>query len=400
VKLDDLERWTYTANDVPATNSYFGGLHVGANNGFRIDPGHTLTNKSALRDPLDLTANLKQTDGRPMVITEAAWTNPNLGQSEGPFLMAAYQSLTGGDATYWFAMGEKQWLLDPRRTFWKVGDSYALDKWSTNTPMCLGMFPAFSIAFRRGYVREADRPAVYEERAMEDLYARKVPIISEGGKYDPNRDAGSFSPRSTIKQEVDRLAFLVGPVRVKFGGDPANSRVEDLSKYIDREKGVVRSLTGEIEMDYRRGVCTVKAEKFAGACGFLKDAGGAGGGFDLGAVKLRSGNAYATIAAVAMDDAPLTASKQILVQVGTTARLTGWATRPARFKADAGGRGEDVDGEVIVNTGAPPWQIGNTHATLTLNNAVIDKGNHQLCWCAPTRLCRSAVGRFGVDGPP
>src|SRR3954467_10373127 len=32
VKLDDLERWTYTATDVPAANIYYGGLHVGANN--------------------------------------------------------------------------------------------------------------------------------------------------------------------------------------------------------------------------------------------------------------------------------------------------------------------------------------------------------------------------------
>ncbi|HEY7116814.1 MAG TPA: hypothetical protein VH475_09520, partial [Tepidisphaeraceae bacterium] len=139
VKLDDLERWTYTATDVSAVNSYFNGMHVGKNNGFRIDPGHYMTNHSALRDPLELTANLKQTVGRPMLITEAAWTHPNLYQTEGPFLMCAYQSLSGVDVTYWFAMGERQWLLDPRRMFWKVGDSYALDKWSTNTYSCLGM---------------------------------------------------------------------------------------------------------------------------------------------------------------------------------------------------------------------------------------------------------------------
>jgi len=371
VKLDDLERWTYTATDVSATNSYFGGLHVGKNNGFRIDPGHYLTSKSALHDPVDLTANLKQTAGKPMLVTEAAWTHPNLYQSEGPFLMAAYQSLTGVDATYWFSAGEKQWLLDPRRTFWKVGDSYALDKWSIDTPTCVGMFPAFAMAFRQGLIKQSDRPAVYEERSMQDLYDRKVPIVSEGGKYDPNRDAGSFSPRSKIRQEVDRLAFLVGPVVVKYGGDPANSRTVGLSKYIDREQGVVRSLTGEIETDWKRGVCTVKAEKFAGVCGFLKDAGGAGRVFELGAVTIRSDDDYATIAAVAMDDAPLSTSKQVLVQVGTTARLTGWETRPARFKAEGGGKGADVDGEEIVNTGSPPWQVAATRATVTLSNPYI-----------------------------
>jgi len=30
-------------------------------------------------------------------------------QSEGPFLVAAYQSLSGIDAFYWFATGEEDW---------------------------------------------------------------------------------------------------------------------------------------------------------------------------------------------------------------------------------------------------------------------------------------------------
>jgi hypothetical protein len=160
---------------------------------------------------------------------------------------------------------------------------------------------------------------------------------------------------------------------VRFGGDPANSRAVDLSKYIDREKGVVRSLTGQIETDWKRGVCTVKAEKFAGVCGFLKDAGGGHRPFELGVVSVHSDNDYAAIAVVAMDDAPLATSKQILVQVGTTARLTGWETRAATFKAEGGGRGAEVNGEEIVNTGSPPWRVAATRATITLKNAGIRK---------------------------
>jgi hypothetical protein len=232
------------------------------------------------------------------------------------------------------------------------------------------MFPAYSIAFRNGLIKQADRPAVYEERAMTDLYQRKVPIISEGGKFDPNRDAGSFAPQSSIKQEVDRLAFLVGPVLVKFGGDPAKSKVEDLSKYIDRAAGTVKSLTGQIEMDGKRGVCTVKADAFAGVCGFLKEAGGS---FDLGVVTIKSDNNYATIGVVAMDGQPLAASKKVLVQVGTTAKLTGYATKPAEFPAEGGGKGKTIQGEQIVDNGKPPWAIANTRATFTLRNPALTK---------------------------
>jgi hypothetical protein len=373
VKLDDLERWTYTATDVPAANIYYGGLHVGKNNGYRIDPGHYLTNESVLRNPRELMNNLKQTVGRPMVITEAAWTHPNLYQTEGPFLMSAYHGLTGVDATYWFAMGARQWLTDPRRLFWKVGDSYAVDKWSTNTYGTLGMFPAAAVAFRNGHVREADKPVVYEERRMEDLYERRIPIISEGGKFDPNRDAGAFSPQSTIKQEVDRLAFLVGPVHVKFGGDPANSRViEDLPKLIGKDDGIAKAVTGEIAFNYKRGVCTVAADKFAGACGFLKEAGGT---FALGKhVTLKSDNGYAAVSVVALDDQALDASKRVLIQVGTAARLTGFETRPAKFQADGGsGKGKSVEGQEIVKTGEPPYRVARTHATVQLKNAAVSK---------------------------
>ena len=119
-------------------------------------------------------------------------------------------------------------------------------------------------------------------------------------------------------------------------------------------------------MDSKRGICTVDAPKFAGVCGFLKEA---GGDFDLGGVKVKSDDAYATIGVVAMDDKPLVTSNKILIQVGTTAKLTGWTTKKTQFKAEGGRNGAMIEGEQIVSTGSPPWQIGNTKATITLKNS-------------------------------
>lgn len=368
VKLDDAERWSYTSSDVSAVNYYTGGMHVGENNGYRIDPGHHLTNTSCLKDPSNFPGNLKQTAGYPMIITESTWTHPNLYQSEGPFMAAAYLSLTGVDSLYWFASGEPTWLADPRRMFWKMGDSYALDKWSCSTPMLAGQWPAYAMAFRKGYVAAADKPVVSEQRTLDDMWNRRIPIISESGRFDPNRDAGSFAPQSPIKQEVDRLAFMVGPVEVTYGGDPAKSRAEDLSKYIDKEQGTVRSITGQILLDHKRGVMTVNAPKFQGVAGFLKSA---GGNFATEDVTVASQNEYATIGLVSLDDVPLKTSKRILLQVGTTARLTGWATTPDTFKADGGDQSATITGERIVSTGAPPWQVANTLATVTLANPEI-----------------------------
>ena len=73
----DAERWTYTADDVIAVNKYYnGGEHLGANNGWRIDPGHFFSGGVGLENPTALPTALKQVEGRPMIITESTWVSP------------------------------------------------------------------------------------------------------------------------------------------------------------------------------------------------------------------------------------------------------------------------------------------------------------------------------------
>ena len=369
VTLDDAERFTYTPMDVTAVNYYTGGAHVGANNGYRIDPGHLFTNGSVLRGTAPLPCNLKQTFGHPMVITETAWVHPNLYQSEGPFLMTAYESLTGVDTTYWFAFPSSdspQWNKDPRAMFWPVNGSHATFKWFGNYPMLAGQFPAFAVAYRLGYIAQASEPAVYEERSLDDLWQRRIPIISESGRFDPNRDVGSFAHESPVRQEVSRDAFFVGPVVVKYGGQARNNHVVDLSRYIDAATGDIRSLTGQLVINQKRGVATINAPKIQGVCGFLRDAGGK---FVLGSTRWETTNDYAAMAAVALDGKDLSISRRILVQVGTTSRLSGFSVREAMVKAD----GNTVPGEQIVSNGKPPWLVAKTHATLILGNSAITR---------------------------
>ncbi len=361
VLLDDAERWTYAANEVLAVNRYTGGVHVGENRGYRIDPGHYLVNESVLRNPDKLPVALKQVAGYPFIVTESAWVHPNLYQTEGPMLVAAYMSLTGVDSLCWCSVTSPTWLLDPRRMFWPVGDSYAVDKWSGSVPQQMGQFPAHALAFRRGYVEAAAEPVVYEERSLEDLWTRRAPIISESGKFDPNRDEGDYAPDSPVKQDVDRLAFLVGPVHVKYGGDASRSEVANLDRYIDRTDSTVRSVTGQIEFDYDVGLCTVNAPRYQGVTGFLERAGGR---FALDDVTIESENEYATIVAVSLDGKDLAESDEVLIQVGTVARLTGWQSEEATFQSGD----QELQGERIVNTGEPPWQIENTRATVTVRN--------------------------------
>ena len=116
-------------------------------------------------------------------------------------------------------------------------------------------------------------------------------------------------------------------------------------------------------MDYGRGLCTLDSPKAQGVTGFLKK----GGPVRCADVEIQSGNDYATVLVVAMDDKPLRSSGKILVQVGTTERPLGWKTRPAQVSGLAG--------EEVVSFGRSPWMIINGDVTLALQNTEITKAH-------------------------
>jgi len=385
----DVERWTHTANDVIAVNKYYnGGEHIGPANGWRIDPGDLFEGQSALKNPTALPITLKQVVGHPMMITESTWVAPLGYQSEGPWLMAAYQSLTGVDTFFWFSATAVDYVENPYLTFLNMaGGQHPLQKWSCSIPTLMGAFPANALAYRLGYIQPGT-PVVQEERSLENLWQRAAPAIVEGQSFDPNRDKIAFAEGSPVKTAVDPLAFLVGPVEVKYGGDPAKTKLADLAPFIDKAKKIVKSDTGEIALNYDIGFCTLNAPKAQGVTGFLKQA---GGNFPLADVTIQSGNEYAAISVVAMDNQPLKQSRRILVQVGTTARPSGWQVREATRDQ----KGKQVHGQEIVNTGKLPIQIANTDVTLTIANpslvkaTLLDTAGYA---AGPVTLTRAATG--------
>ena len=60
VILDDVERWSYTANEVIAKDHYFTGIHNGINNGWQILPGQVYTSRSFTKDPIGSPLALRQ----------------------------------------------------------------------------------------------------------------------------------------------------------------------------------------------------------------------------------------------------------------------------------------------------------------------------------------------------
>ena len=366
VTLEDVERWTYSGVDVIAANRYYnGGIHLGPNTGWRIDPGDKFTQQAGVADPRALPFNLKQVVGHPMIVTESSWVAPVAFAAEGPFLTAVYTSLTGVDAFYWFNDSTVDFDQNPFFPYAKVQGQEPLIKFTAMTPTIAGGFPAASLLYRGGYVKQG-QPAVHEERALTSLWNREDPIIAEGPAFDPNRDPG-VAPGSPARANglkgADPLAFLVGPVEVKYDGNPANTRVApEVARLVDPKAKTIRSSTGEVLLDYGKGICTVDAPKAQGACGFL----GQGGPIKLGEVSIRSNNSFAAVLVVALDDQPLASSKKTLVQVTTAARPTGWAASPAEFAAAP--NGPKVRGLEVTQTGHAPWRVADTEVGLALKN--------------------------------
>jgi len=367
-KLKALERYSYHALDVDAENEYVGSdyQHHGPNDGYRIDPGDYLVNESVLSKPLEMCTNWRQTEGHPFILTETAWKNPNRYQSEGPFLAAAYQSLTGVDGVAWFSCQTPRYETDPLKRFWKIGDQFATHKWNHCYPAMMAGFPANALLFRQGYLKQAD-PIVRDVRSLEAIFDRQPPRIHDNEAYGDQRNPEELQPGWKKEPgQINRAAFLIGPVVTKTGGDPEDSFVGDLSKYLNPEAGTIISSTRELRWDYRNELCVMSAAKAQGVAGFLERNGGQ---FKLHDVTIESQNDYATINVVSLDDQPIAESNKVLVQVVTANRLTGFQTEPASFTLGQGEGAYTVQGERIVRIGKPPFRIANTQVTVTVNNS-------------------------------
>ncbi len=361
VRLDDLERYTYTAADVIASNAYYDSGHFGAHSGYQVEPRDFYQGQSATRRPRAIPALRKQVVGHPFIITETLWVPPTKREPEGPLLMAGYMAMNGLDGCVWNSPQAVTYDPDPYRPWVQIDGSVAMDKWNCANPGTLSQFPAAALIYRRGLVDEGP-VAVHEERALEDMLDRRIPMLAEGFSFDPNRYAANYTQNTDIPGGVDPMAFLTGRVEVVYGGEPSKSHVaEGVTEAIDRANHTVRSLNGQLVIQYDTGLFRMDAPKAQAVAGFLAEAGGR---FELGDAVIESTNDYAAIALVSLDDSPLATSRRVLLQVGTVSQPSGWQEESATHERD----GEVLEGFRILSTGTMPWRVRNAEGAVTLAN--------------------------------
>jgi len=189
---------------------------------------------------------------------------------------------------------------------------------------------------------------------IDDMMSLKGTPLPEGAAFDElRRKDVPAGVTPTAEQQIDPLVHLVGQTKTEFTSHGGPAKIGDLSKFIDRKAGVVTSASGELRLDYRSGLLTVRAPKAQGASGNLAS----GKEIDLPDMIVRSDSELAHVVLVSLDDQPIATSGKLLLQVMTEEKPTGFET------AADGPRNR------IVEIGRDPWLVRDIRGSVTLKRA-------------------------------
>ena len=352
--LGPLEKYSYLAGDFVDRHGYFSCHHKGDNAGWSVRNGHTYADRSALKFEPEEPGKPKsfvhpamdaEYNGLPSMISETTFNRPNRYRGEAPLFYAAYGALQDSDCLVHFALDGERWSVKPR---------FFMQPWTLMAPTQMGQFPAAALIYRQGLVKAGDI-VVDLKLKLTDLIALKGSPLVQEASFDELRlkdvpDGVTLKPGNV----VDPLVHLVGRVKVAIGDEAAPAKLADLKLLIDRKKQTVASTTGELKLDFGKGLLTINAPAAQGVSGALSSA----GEVTLGNLAITSDMELGHIVAVSLDGRPLSSSQRILLQVMSEEKANGFRTEPL-----AGGI------KRIVDIGREPWMVKKFAGTVRLKRA-------------------------------
>lgn len=314
--LDAAERWSYAALDVVDRHGYFGGKHDGEGSNYSVRAGHTYADRSALADPGNTPLVTIQTAGRPQIISEFNWTQPNRFRGEMTWLATVLASAQGLDGLFFFAIDNAMLRSD------------TINKFQLASPAVLGTFPAAALAYRRGDI-PTPAPIFVRQLHGDAPFALHPEEVTDPAALDALRAADL--PRSGDQSRPDgKSVRAAGPLLRQFDPNAAT--------------GADRPAKPTWHFDRARGTATLVADRVVGAAGDLR------AGVTLGGIKVASGNDRLHLLLISLDESPLASSGRLLVQVMTE-------EVPFGFRAENG---------VIRKLGTGPMNVRKIDATLEL----------------------------------
>jgi|GEM_PF-726838 len=345
-----LEKYANTAGDYVDRHAYFGCTHKGENAGWCIRVGHTYSDVCGLRFDTggDIMGKRRfnnpvidpSYNGLPSTCTELSWERPNRYRSEAPLFLAAYGALQDSDGYTHFSLDSDSWHVKPN--FW-------MQPWTLMSPCQMGQYPAAALIFRQGLVTTGDLMADLPMKLSDAIALKGSQLVQESNldefrKADVPKVAGETSDAG-----IDPLIHFVGRTQIRIDDKGGKATVKPLGRFIDRKAQTVTSSTGELKLDYGKGVLTINAPGAQGISGILKEA----GAVETKDLSISSDMEFAHIIAVSMDGKPLATSSKIFVQAMSEEKPTDFTT-------------ETVSPNVfrITNIGKDPWLFRALQGTI------------------------------------
>ena len=266
--------------------------------------GTAFRNRTALKNPLSSPLIFPNFPGKTTIEMITAWPLPNEYRAEAVPLMSAYLSLHGAGAVLWYDNKSPDWVSRLRKN-------------SVFCPAIAGAFPGYALMFRRGDLAQGATVAMrrFTKKSLSKLTGAP---LDYSDKIGPMTKADLKSP----KGEINPSACLVGKVDYIFGGKGARSSTKTrlLSKNINKKKGYIRSSTGELIFNYKKGYLKVNTPRSQAFVGFFPKK----KSIHLKDTIFAINNKYGNILVTSLDDASIATSKHILIQFFSEEKNYGW----------------------------------------------------------------------------
>ncbi len=343
--LGPLDNWANSVCDVMDRHGYASGTHSGDGASYSVRVGQRYQDHSVLRPSKEGGSSAfpfvePRYNEKPQMVSELGWPWPNRFRAEGPLLAAVYGVMLGLDGIVW--------------TGTEIPFASHLSKFEAADPSSLGQFPAASRIFRAALLTEG-KPIARLWLSKPELFSLRGTRVSSEPSLDASRQLDVARDRST-SSEMSSLSLMRGPIEVGLGtGTPSSRDWFADADGVPSGSNEIKSATGELSWDLKRGVVVFNAPRAAGVIGFL-----GGHRYSSNILDVELSNEYGTLALVSLDDQPLATSDRMLLQIGTETKNFGWSTR------------DEDDAHVITHVGTSPVLIRKVRGSFSIRRKDVE----------------------------
>ena len=284
--------------------------HRGMFNSKVLDDVDLFTNKiffqskSALRNPLASPLAAPLFSGKANVTTDVNWSLPNQYRAEAVPFVAAYSALQGSNTYLWYNADSPYWAS-------------RLTRYTIQDPAVMGAFPGYALMFRRGDIKPAKTLInnTLSLTRITEMKGNNLPVEQFKDQLEvgevPAGDQGTINPLACF---VGKVAFLL---------DRTESGIKksiDTEKFINMTGKTVKASTGNLKLDYGKGLLFINTPRSQGITGFFKK----DTPLALHDVEITFNSDYGTVLVISLDDKKIGESNHILLQFFTEENNYNW----------------------------------------------------------------------------